>query len=44
MPYTSKPRVSVSVVRHLPIRAYETYRAAFNDAWREYADRDMRRE
>jgi len=39
MPYTAISELPASVRHHLPEHAQEIYLAAFNNAWREYADR-----
>ncbi|NKJ36556.1 cation transport regulator ChaB [Rhizobium sp. SG570] len=44
MPYNSIGELPPSVGNHLPIHAQEIYRAAFNNAWEEYADRGRVRE
>jgi len=44
MPYNSIGELPPSVGDHLPIHAQEIYRAAFNNAWEEYADRGRVRE
>jgi len=45
MPYASIRDLPPSVATHLPEHAQEIYRAAFNSAWDDYADRgDMREE
>ncbi|MGB3832453.1 MAG: ChaB family protein [Mesorhizobium sp.] len=45
MPYASIRDLPPSVAAHLPEHAQEIYRAAFNSAWDDYADRgDMREE
>ena len=43
MPYPSNAALHPSVRHHLPPRAQDLYREAFNDAWANYA-RDQRRE
>ena len=43
MPYPSNAALPPSVRHHLPPRAQDLYREAFNDAWASYA-RDQRRE
>ena len=43
MPYPSNAELPMPVRRHLPPRAQDLYREAFNDAWGTYAD-DQRRE
>jgi cation transport regulator len=43
MPYPSNADLPTPVRRHLPPRAQDLYREAFNDAWDTYAD-DRRRE
>lgn len=42
MPYQSIDDLPHSVGAHLPTHAREIYRAAFNSAWDEYADREQR--
>lgn len=42
MPYEHIGDLPASVRSHLPQHAQEIYLAAFNNAWREYADRDDR--
>jgi cation transport regulator len=44
MPYATERDLPLSVSAHLPLHAQEIYRAAFNSAWEEYADRGERRE
>jgi cation transport regulator len=44
MPYESVDDLPPSVAAHLPLHAREIYRAAFNSAWDDYADRGERRE
>lgn len=39
MPYASIDDLPESVRRHLPPAAQRIYLEAFNNAWREYADR-----
>lgn len=41
MPYERLADLPEPVRVHLPLHAQEIYRAAFNGAWREYADRDL---
>lgn len=43
MPYDRLSDLPASVRDHLPPHAQEIYRAAFNNAWKEYADRAERR-
>lgn len=43
MPYPSNTDLPMPVRRHLPPRAQDLYREAFNDAWGTYSD-DQRRE
>lgn len=43
MPYESLRELPSSVSENLPKGAQRIYRAAFNDAWEEYADRESRR-
>lgn len=42
MPYADIADLPASVRHHLPVHAQEIYLKAFNNAWREYADRDDR--
>lgn len=44
MPYASIEDLPPSVASHLPVHAREIYRAAFNNAWDEYANRGALRE
>ena len=44
MPYDSIRDLPPSVATHLPDHAQEIYRAAFNSAWDNYADRGVMRE
>ncbi|MDX8482437.1 ChaB family protein [Mesorhizobium sp. VK24D] len=44
MPYASIEDLPPSISEHLPRHAQEIYRAAFNNAWDEYADRGEGRE
>ncbi|PDQ20556.1 cation transporter [Mesorhizobium sanjuanii] len=44
MPYATEKDLPPSVGAHLPLDAREIFRAAFNSAWNEYADRDETRE
>jgi Putative cation transport regulator len=44
MPYASLEDLPASVADHLPIHAQEIYRAAFNNAWMNYAERGEARE
>lgn len=44
MPYASVEELPPSVRAHLPPHAREIFRAAFNNAWEEYADRGEERE
>lgn len=44
MPYASEGELPPSVRAHLPPHAREIFRAAFNNAWEEYADRGEERE
>ncbi|NVN11472.1 ChaB family protein [Nguyenibacter vanlangensis] len=44
MPYASVEALPDSVRAHLPRHAQEIYRAAFNRAWSDYADRGALRE
>ncbi|WP_201411096.1 ChaB family protein [Mesorhizobium sp. J8] len=44
MPYGSIEDLPPPISEHLPLHAQEIYRAAFNNAWNEYADRGARRE
>ncbi|WP_029075675.1 ChaB family protein [Kaistia adipata] len=39
MPYAELKDLPDAVRLHLPIHGQEIYRAAFNSAWTEYADR-----
>jgi len=39
MPYPTIHDLPDSIRHVLPVHAQEIYRAAFNNAWREYADR-----
>ena len=43
MPYKTISELPESVREHLPEHAQEQYRAAYNNAWDEYADADKRR-
>lgn len=43
MPYASNAALPPSVRHHLPPRAQDSYREAFNAAWTTYAE-DVRRE
>lgn len=43
MPYDRVSDLPESVRDHLPPHAQEIYRAAFNNAWKEYADSTARR-
>ena len=43
MPYDRLSDLPDSVRDHLPLHAQEIYRAAFNNAWKEYADSADRR-
>jgi cation transport regulator len=43
MPYASNDQLPPSVRSHLPPRAQDIYREAFNDAWRTYGG-ELRRE
>jgi cation transport regulator len=42
VPYTNISDLPASVRSHLPGHAQEIYLAAFNNAWREYAERPDR--
>lgn len=44
MPYRLLRELPYSVRGHLPEHAQEIYRQAFNNAWREYADDNDRRD
>jgi len=45
LPYATEKDLPTSVSAHLPLHAQQIFRAAFNSAWDEYADRgDERRE
>jgi cation transport regulator len=44
MPYEQLSDLPESVRDHLPQHAQEIYRAAFNNAWDQYADPDKRRD
>lgn len=44
MPYASVEELPPSFRAHLPPHAQEILRAAFNNAWEEYADRGEERE
>ncbi|MBL6615222.1 MAG: ChaB family protein [Reyranella sp.] len=44
MPYPSNAELPPSVRRHLPRRAQDLYREAFNHAWGTYADNRRREE
>lgn len=44
MPYASIQDLPQAIRDHLPVLAREIYRAAFNAAWHEYAERGERRE
>ncbi len=43
MPYDNLEELPDSVKNSLPEHAQEIYRAAFNNAWEEYADPEKRR-
>ena len=43
MPYGSNRDLPPRVRAHLPPEAQDIYRAAFNNAWREYAEREPER-
>ena len=43
MPYRNISELPGSVRDHVPGHAQEIYKEAFNNAWREYADKDERR-
>ncbi|KZC15651.1 cation transport regulator [Rhodanobacter sp. FW510-R12] len=43
MPYRTISELPDSVCGHLPQHAQEIYKEAFNNAWKEYADRHQRR-
>lgn len=40
MPYARNDELPPSVRGHLPAKAQDIYREAFNDAWQEYATRE----
>ncbi len=42
MPYTTNADLPASVRHHLPERAQDIFREAFNGAWRTYAARGSR--
>ncbi|HEY7841041.1 MAG TPA: ChaB family protein, partial [Gammaproteobacteria bacterium] len=42
-PYRSNRDLPAAVRAHLPAAAQTTYRKAWNNAWKEYADPGMRR-
>jgi len=44
MPYNTNKDLPEAVKTHLPEKAQDIYRAAFNNAWEEYADPKKRRE
>jgi cation transport regulator len=44
MPYDSLKELPDSVRDNLPKHAQEIYQAAFNNAWKQYADPDKRRD
>ncbi len=44
MPYASIEDLPPPISEHLPAHGREIYRAAFNNAWHEYAKRGRRRE
>lgn len=44
MPYASIEDLPPQISQHLPAHAREIYRAAFNSAWHEYAERGKKRE
>ncbi|MGD8475733.1 MAG: ChaB family protein [Burkholderiales bacterium] len=44
MPYSRLDELPDSVRDSLPIHAQEIYRAAFNNAWKQYKDADDRRQ
>lgn len=44
MPYATEEDLPPPVRTHLPLHAQEIFRAAFNSAWDEYADRGQERE
>ncbi len=43
MPYRTNRDLPPSVRGHLPPEAQDIYRSAFNNAWREYAQREPER-
>jgi cation transport regulator len=43
VPYGSNRDLPPRVRAHLPPEAQDIYRAAFNNAWREYAEREPER-
>jgi len=43
MPYQKTEELPVRVKSHLPLHAQEIYLAAFDNAWKEYADPEKRR-
>lgn len=43
MPYRNVSGLPPAVRQHLPLRAQGIYVSAFNNAWRQYADRKKRR-
>ncbi|MGE5203605.1 MAG: ChaB family protein [Acidobacteriota bacterium] len=43
MPYAHNCDLPPAVRAHLPARAQDIYREAFNHAWAEYADREPKR-
>lgn len=40
MPYPANEDLPVSIRAHLPSRAQDIFRAAFNDAWESYGARE----
>ena len=43
MPYARNSDLPAPVRSHLPAKAQDIYREAFNHAWSEYADREPKR-
>jgi cation transport regulator len=43
MPYASNDDLPLSIRSHLPPHAQDIFRAAFNNAWQRYGERDPER-
>lgn len=43
MPYASNDDLPPAIRSHLPPHAQEIFRAAFNNAWKRYGERDPKR-